>query len=379
MIYLDNAATTWPKPPTVAEAMTRTIQKYGANPGRAGHQMAMAAGRIIWQLRERLCEHFNAADPAAFALTQNCTMALNLGIKGSLISGGHVITTVLEHNSVLRPLHTLEAQGRIRLTLLQPASGQHAVQPEQVRQALCPDTRLVVMSHASNVTGAVQPIEAVASICAGHSTLFMVDAAQTAGVLPIDLNGTHIDLLAFPGHKGLYGPQGTGGLYIRPGLQLTPVLEGGTGSDSHSVLQPDDPPERYESGTLNTPGYAGLSAALRYIRLHQDAIRQQEEELCRALWQGLESAGVTLYGPGLDQPRVGVVCFNIGQMDSGSVADQLDRGGIACRAGLHCAPLIHRHQGSLEQGAVRLSVGCFNTKADIRQAVQAICELREMQ
>ena len=376
MIYLDNAATSFPKPDTVLEAMTRTMGKYGANPGRSGHRLALSAGRIVWQARERLCELFNAQDPAAFVFTHNCTSALNLAIKGALHPGDHVVTTALEHNSVLRPLHTLEQEGRITLSVLSPLPDTFAVTAQQVQAALRPDTRLVVMSHASNVTGAVQPVENVARLCHAHNVLFLVDTAQTAGLHPIDLTATLIDLMAFPGHKALYGPQGTGGLYVRPGLEanILPLIEGGTGSDSHSVLQPADMPDRYESGTLNTPGIAGLSAGIRFVRQNTDAIRQLEQELTYALWYGLQNLpGIALYGPPPDiHPRVDVISFNLGSADSGLVADQLDQMQIAVRAGLHCAPFMHRHLGSFTQGTVRMSVGFFNTKAAVREALRAV-------
>ncbi len=378
MIYLDNAATSWPKPRGVMDAMLKTMRDFGANPGRSGHRMAINAGRILFYVRQAMCDLFHVSDPFQFVFCFNCTDALNLAIKGCLDDGDHVITTSLEHNSVLRPLKELEWQGKIDLTVV-PSGPHGTVEAKQIQKALCPNTKLVVVNHVSNVTGAIQPIRAIGKICENHGALFLVDGAQSAGILPLDLEAMPIDYYAFAGHKGLLGPQGTGGLYIKKGRTLKPLREGGTGSNSESWFQPEDIPDRYESGTLNTPGIAGLGAGIRFILKHQKEILQKERELTRELIEGLlEIEGVRVYGPPLNLPRTGVVSFNIRSLQSGMVGDILDRDyQIACRAGLHCAPLVHRGQGTIDQGTVRISLGFFNTRDEIHQCLAAIQKISQ--
>lgn len=376
MIYLDNAATSWPKPKTVIQAIVDTIQKHGANPGRSGHKMSVSAGRIILQTRELLCSLFHVDDPFQFIFCSNCTDALNLAIKGCLKKGDHVITTSLEHNSVLRPLKAMEQQGKITVTIL-PLSNEKVATPDQVQKAILSNTRMVIASHASNVTGLIQPIELIGNVCKKRNILFLVDGAQTAGTIPIDLGKLPIDLFAFPGHKGLMGPQGTGALYIRPGIIINQLKEGGTGTDSFSLYQPADLPERYESGTLNTPGIAGLGAGINYILQHQEELQYKENNLIDSLYHEIENIkGINLLSGGLEKPHTGVLSMNIQEYPSGAIADILDlKYDIACRAGLHCAPLIHKSLGTISQGAIRFSVSIFNTKKEIYQCIKALNEI----
>ncbi len=368
MIYLDNAATSFPKPPEVARAMAGVLDKIGANPGRSGHRMALAAGRVIYQCRELLAEYLGVDDSARIVFCSNCTDALNTAIHGAISPGDHVIATLLEHNSVLRPLSGLLVGGRIQLTLLTPeADG--TVSAQQVQRAIKPNTRLVVCTHMSNVTGALQPVAAISRVARAAGALFLVDAAQTAGKMDTRPDALGADLLAMPGHKGLMGPHGTGVLYVRPGVQLATMRQGGTGSLSESMLQPEDLPDRFESGTQNLPGIAGLLAGLRFVRAHQAEIAQREAALSERLLHGLANIPrVVLYS----RPGAGVVSFNVGEAQSGQVAEQLDQANVAVRGGLHCAPGVHQHQGTLESGAVRASPGFFNTERDVDTLLRAV-------
>ena len=371
-IYLDNAATSHPKPEAVTQAVLEAMTEYNANPGRSGHAAALAAARRVLETRERLAALLHAPDPMSMIHCFNCTDALNLAIKGSLRVGDHVIATQLEHNSVLRPLCTLAARGRIRLTLL-PPKPDGFIDPEDVRAAIEPDTALIVCTHASNVTGAIQPVAAIGAIAAEHGIRYLIDGAQAVGALPVDVRALRCDLYAFPGHKSLLGPQGTGGLYIRPGVDLLPLREGGTGSSSESLFQPRELPERYESGTVNLPCIAGLCEGCAYVSEHLSAIMMHERELTSALFEGLSALpGVTLYSPREEAARAGIVAFNAGGLSSTQVADALAGAGIAVRGGLHCAPEAHRFLGTLRRGAVRASVGWANTFEDIDALVAAV-------
>jgi cysteine desulfurase/selenocysteine lyase len=373
LIYLDNAATSLPKPKDVSKAMVLALERFG-NPGRSGHKASLEAGRAMYACREELCGLFNTKDPFRYVFCSSCTDALNQAIKGMLPEGGHVVTTALEHNSVLRPLHTLKERGLVTLSVVYPRPDGY-IAPEDIAREINPRTKLVAVNHASNVTGAVQPIEAIADICYRRGVPLLVDGAQSAGCFPVDLGLQGIDLFAFPGHKGLLGPQGSGALYIRESCAPLPLREGGTGSSSMVLTQPMDMPDRYESGTAPTPAIAGLLAGTRYVRRNFHAIVGTEKKLTEELWRGLgKIAGVSLYGPAPGAgPRVGVVTFNIGDMDASAVADRLwAEAGVACRAGLHCAPLAHRSLGTDRRGAIRLSIGPFNTPEDIRSAVKAV-------
>lgn len=373
MIYLDNAATTFPKPEVVYEAMLNQMKSFGANPGRSGHKLAIEAGRCIFSAREIVGRLFNINNPMQIIFTANATESLNLAIKGVLNSGDHVITTSIEHNSVMRPIKTLEAIG-VEHTAVQ-CNEKGELNPQDIETAIKPNTKLIVMTHASNVIGTLLPIEEVGRLAKEKEILFLVDAAQTAGTYDIDVVKMNIDLLALPGHKGLYGPQGTGILYIREGLSVRHFKEGGTGSKSEELIQPDIVPDRYESGTPNTPGIAGLLKGIEFIlETGIENIRRHEEELTQYFIDGLkELPEVTVYGTHDAKKQASVVSINIGDEDSSEIGYILDKVfDIAVRPGLHCSPMTHKTIGSFEQGTVRFSIGYFNTKADLDKALDAI-------
>lgn len=365
MIYLDNAATSYPKPESVLRAVERTMRFLSANPGRSGHRMSLAAARIVLDAREALASLLHVQNPDDIVFGANCTDMLNLALQGACRQGMHVLTSAYAHNSVLRPLHRLAAEGRIRLTI--------AVDP---LARMGPDVDLLALPHADNVTGAILPIEQAAVLCRMHKCLLLVDAAQTAGVLPLYPEEWGVDLCAMPGHKALLGAQGTGALYIRPGLDLEPLKAGGTGTSSHLLTQPRERPERYESGTLNTPGIASLGQGARFCLLHRPEIRGRELLLTERLLAGLlDIPRVTVYGPLDAVSRVGTVSFNVGGLPSGRVADELDAAGICVRAGLHCAPLAHEAMGTGERGAVRASLGYASTAADVDALLRAVARI----
>lgn len=372
MIYLDNAATSHPKPAVVVDAVVDALTAHNANPGRSGHARALAAARIVLESRERLASLLGASDPLSIIHCFNCTDALNLAIKGVLRLGDHVITSMAEHNSVLRVLTELRERRQIELTLL-PTDTEGVLDPEAVRSALTPRTRLVVLTQASNVSGALQPVAEVGALCAREGILFLVDGAQVLGAMPVNVEAMGCHLYAFPGHKGLLGPQGSGGLYIRPGLTLNTIREGGTGASSDSMRQNAEGPERYESGTLNLPGVAGLSAGAQYVSKRLGEIAAHERSLTDHLLRGLlEMPDVLVYGPREVSRRAGLVSFNLQDFPSGPVADALDRMGFAVRGGLHCAPGTHTMQGTLKRGAVRASVGHANTHGEIDHFLAAV-------
>jgi cysteine desulfurase / selenocysteine lyase len=375
-LYLDNAASSHPKPETVYQTVNEVLKNIGANPGRAGHGLAVKAGQWILRTRQALAELFDIKDPNRIVFTANATEALNLGLKGLLNPGDHVITSSMEHNSVIRPLRYLETQG-VEITIV--SGNIHGkIQTGDIEKALRRNTRLIVLTHASNVTGEVLPVSEVAEITQKRGILFMVDAAQTAGPVPISAARMGIDLLAAPGHKGLMGPQGTGFLYIAPGISLRPLIEGGTGSQSELEVQPDFFPDRMESGTLNTPGLAGLGAGIRFIlEQGQDQIRKKEMILTHLLWEGLKKIPrIRVYGPKEAEERTAVVSFNIGSLNPQAVASILDTAyDMAVRAGLHCAALAHRTLGTFPEGTVRVSPGFFNTEMEIETFLQAIGEI----
>lgn len=373
MVYLDNGATTWPKPQTVYEAMVEAVKDKGANPGRGSHRMAREAGRVIYETREILAKFFNVADPARIVFTSNATESLNLAIKGLLKPGDHVLTSSMEHNAVSRPLKLLEDAG-VEVDYL-PCSETGLLDPSTVKKAIKNNTRLVVINHASNVNGTIQPIQEIGKITRESKVTFLVDGAQTAGVIPLDVEKMNIDLLAFPGHKSLLGPQGTGGLYIREGIDLIPAREGGTGGNSESPYLPEVLPDRYESGTPNTPGIAGLGAGVQFI-LSQglEKIWQHEQQLTQQLIKGFQSIEkVKIYGLQDASQQAPVVSINIGEEGSSEVAFILDKAfDIAVRAGLHCAPLAHRTMGTINQGTIRFSIGYFNTPEEIEYTLECV-------
>lgn len=373
MIYFDNAATTFPKPPEVIEAVNDCLKNYCANPGRGGHKLSLQSGRVILEARELLSELFNAGSPERVILTHNATEALNLAIKGFLRAGNHVITTSMEHNSVIRPLKALEQLG-IETTIVQ-CSKDGTIDIKNIEKEIRKETVLIAATHASNVTGTIMPIGEIGALARSYNIEFLVDASQTAGVYDIDVAGMNISMLAFAGHKSLMGPQGTGGLYIREGLELSPLKEGGTGSKSESLYQPDILPDRYESGTHNTPGIAGLCAGIKFIMKTGIAnIRKHEMELLNCFLDGVKGLKqVKVYGVAGNDRQAPVVSINIGDIGSSEISYILDQGfNIATRSGLHCAPIAHATIGTLDQGTVRFSFGYFNTKEEVQVAVDAI-------
>jgi cysteine desulfurase/selenocysteine lyase len=377
MVYLDNAATSSPKPRCVTDAVLRALTEINANPGRSGHARALEAGREVLDCRADLADLMGAADPLSVAFQFNCTDALNLAIKGSLRRGDHVVTTMIEHNSVLRVLKGLERTGQISLTLVNPGPDR-MIDPDDIARAVTGETRLIALTHASNVTGAIQPVAAVCRFARELGIPSLVDGAQALGSMPVNVALLSCDLYAFPGHKGLLGPQGTGGLYIRPGFQLHSLREGGTGSSSESMYQPGELPEKFESGTLNYHGIAGLGAGVRHVAENLSQIFMRERELTTALYEAISAIeGTTVYSPAHESARAGIVSFNIGDLTSSQAADALDQAGFCVRGGLHCAPGAHMTLGTLRRGAVRASVGHATTFEEIEAFARAVSALKE--
>ncbi len=377
MTYLDNAATSFPKPESVYGAMDRFARNSLANPGRSGHKMALESEHALADARHRLNRFFSGQSADRWAFTLNCTDALNMAFKGVLNDGDHVITTALEHNSVSRPLVALASAGRITLTRV-PADAGGTIDPEAVRAAIGPKTRLVAMTHASNVLGTVQPIGEVGRLAREHDLLFLVDAAQTAGVLPINVQTAGIDLLAFPGHKSLLGPTGTGALYVGPRVTLRPWREGGTGGDSLTPTQPTDFPHHLEGGTPNVLGVVGLVAGLDYVEDRGvETIHTHEIELCDRLRNALtELPGFEVFGHADASRRVGALSFRCAALPAPELAGVLDQSfEIAVRPGLHCAPYIHTALGTAPDGLLRVSPGPFNTQADIDHLIDALTQI----
>jgi cysteine desulfurase family protein len=376
MIYLDNAATSWPKPPEVKETMVRFIEEIGANPGRSGHLLSIEAARILYEARETLSTLFHVKDPLRIIFTLNATESINLALKGLLKPGDHVITSSMEHNSVMRPLRDLEKK-RIELTII-PCSREGILDPEKVEKKIQNNTRMIVLNHASNVTGTLLPIKEVGWIARKNNLLFLVDAAQTAGVYPMDMENDAIDLLAFTGHKSLYGPQGTGGLVIGERVnekEMIPLKQGGTGSRSEFQEQPDFLPDRFESGTLNTVGIAGLLAGVQFVLSKGvEKIRQYEIGMIEKLIEGLgKISPIKIYGPKNSKDRMATLSFNISSFSPSEVALRLEREfGILCRPGLHCCPTAHQTIGTFPEGTVRFGLGVFNTEDEIEAALHAI-------
>jgi cysteine desulfurase family protein len=377
MIYLDNAATSFPKPESVYQALDQFARHDLANPGRAGHKMALTAERTLDDCRHLLNQLFHGKEPERFIFTLNCTDALNMAFKGVLAEGDHVITTDLEHNSVSRPLRAMELAGRIKLTRLR-ADGGGTINPDDFRSAITPRTRLIALTHASNVLGTVQPIGEVGRLARERDLLFLVDAAQTAGAVPIDIQDMFIDLLAFPGHKSLLGPTGTGALYVGPRCRVGAWREGGTGGDSSSETQPRELPCFLEGGTPNVLGVAGLAAGIRFVQdKGLDAIRSLETALSERLRQQLEELdGIEVLGHSESSRRVGTLSFRCELLPAAEIGGILDQAfEIAVRPGLHCAPYIHRALGTFPEGTVRVSTGPFSTEGDIELLVEALRQI----
>ncbi len=372
MIYLDNAATSWPKPAEVPKAVAACLRR-AASPGRGGHGLSREADKILFAAREALAALFGAGNSGTITFAANATEAINTALFGLLAPEDRVVTTSVEHNAVARPLRALEDRG-LHLAII-GCDRDGSLPMDSLRTALAGGAKAVVVTHASNVTGAVMPLADIGRLARAAGALLVVDAAQTAGVENIDVAAMGIDVMAFSGHKSLLGPQGTGGLYVREGVSVEPFRHGGTGSLSESDRQPLFYPDRLESGTPNTPGIAGLLAGVNYINKRGlENIRTAENRLIGELLTGLANIpGVAVYGPPPGVPRAAVVSFTIGDRDSGEIAHRLDREyGIACRGGLHCAPWAHRTIGTLVTGTVRFSPGCFTTDADIAAALTAV-------
>ena len=375
MIYMDNAATTIHKPEEVRAAVMAAFDTMG-NAGRGASVPALDASRIIYGTREKLARLFHAGDPRRIVFTANSTESLNIALKGLFSRGDHVITTVLEHNSVLRPLYECRENG-VELTIL-GCDGKGRISYEEMETAIQADTKAVVCTHASNLTGNMIELERVGAMAKRHGLLFVVDASQTAGVWPIDVEKMQIDVLCFTGHKSLLGPQGTGGLYVREGVYIRPLLSGGSGIDTYNEKHPAEMPTALEAGTLNGHGIAGLGAALSWIeKTGMDRIRQRELSLMRRFYNGVfRIPGVTVYGDLETEKRAPVVSLNILDYDSSEVSDELSTVyGIVTRPGAHCAPLMHRALGTVEQGAVRFSFSFFNTEEEVDLAIEAVREL----
>lgn len=377
MIYMDNAATTMRKPKEVAEAVVNAMNSMG-NAGRGANEASLSAARVIYETRELLADFFGAENPKQIVFTNNSTESLNIAIKGILNSGDHVITTMLEHNSVLRPLYEMEEKG-IELSIIK-SDKKGKISYQEMEGTIRSNTKAIICTHGSNLTGNMIDIEKVGEIAKKHGLLFVVDASQTAGVYPIDVQKMNIDLLCFTGHKSLLGPQGTGGLYVREGVQVRPLKTGGSGVQTYSKTHPAEMPTALEAGTLNGHGIAGLHAALLYLKEEGiETIRKKELEYMWQFYHGVENIlNVKVYGDFETEKRCPIVMLNIGDYDSSEVSDELlVEHGISTRPGAHCAPLMHEALGTVEQGAVRFSFSHYNTKEEVETAIRAIKELAE--
>jgi len=382
IIYFDNAATSFPKPDGVAGSVLRYINAVGGNPGRSGHEKSFEAGDILFSVREKCAELLGITNPMRVIFTLNATDALNTAIKGLARHGDHFITTSMEHNSTIRPLKALEDAGMIELTVLQ-CGPDGFVSPDHIEDAIQENTRAAVINHGSNVAGTVQPLGAIGSLCKKNNIFFIADCAQTAGIIDIDMTGMNIDLLAFAGHKGLYGPTGTGGLVISDSFDyscLSPLRHGGTGSLSDSIEQPGFLPDRFESGTPNVAGIAGLLEGLSFIEdIGGTAkIRSHKRDLVDYFISSAEGLDGFRALNSSENIQTGVVSFNIDGSDSAETAMVLsDDYSIMCRAGLHCAPLAHKTMGSFPHGTVRFSFGIFNSRKEIDRAIEALRDISE--
>jgi len=371
-IYLDNAATSYPKPEPVYQRIDHILRHIGGNPGRSGHRMAMDASRVIFEARESAARLFNIKDASRVAFTKNATEAINIAFKGILKPGDHVVTTTIEHNAVVKPLKRMQGQG-VKVTRV-AADKDGRVSPVEIENAITKHTKLVSVVHASNVFGAVLPVAEIGKICRKKNILFMIDAAQTAGAMPIDVEALNVDILAATGHKSLFGSQGTGLVYVKEGIEPLPLVDGGTAEDNDMLEMPD----RLESGTMNTPGIGGLGTGIEFLLKERvEKIRQYEEELIRQILEGLSDIkGIEIIGPSDEKNRTHLVSFNIEGKDPSDIGYRLDNEfGIMTRCGLHCAPYAHKTAGTYPHGAVRVSPGYFNTPNDIEEFVRAVREI----
>lgn len=376
MIYLDNGATSFPKPRQVMDEMMAALTGYCANPGRSGHLMAVKTAQEIYRTRVAVAQLFNIDNAGRIVFTKNCTESLNLAIKGVLKAGDHVITSSMEHNSVIRPLVELKAEN-VSVTVVK-CSKEGFINPKDIEDAVRDNTKMIVITAASNVTGTKMPLETIGRIAVGHQLLFMVDGAQGAGTMNLDVKKNHIDILACPGHKGLMGPQGTGFLYVREGINVKPLISGGTGSRSKEIVQPEDFPEGYEAGTVNAPGIIGLGAGLKFInKIGAEAIGEHERRLTEKLQNGFAYVkGVTLYGPDDTFEKTAVVALNIKGFDSETAAELLnEQYGIAVRAGFHCSGMAHETIGTQDTGCIRMCPGFYTSEKEIEETIKAVREL----
>jgi cysteine desulfurase family protein len=380
MIYLDHAATSWPKPAQVLAAMHDFLAQAGGNPGRSGHRLSIAAGRIVYDARETVAELFNAPDPLRVIFTLNATHAINIALHGVLRPGDRVVTSGIEHNAVMRPLRALagDVPGTCVELAVIPCHADGALDLVAAERLITPGTRLVALNHASNVMGTILPVAKMAALCRRAGALLLVDSTQTAGALPIDMAALGIDLLAFTGHKALLGPPGTGGLVIGERVDtasMAPLLRGGTGSRSEFEVQPEDCPDKFESGTPNGVGIAGLGAGVRVVLEHGlAAIREHEIELTRLLVEGLANIpDVTVYGPQDAGERTAVVSITAAGLRVSEIGLRLDEEhDVLSRVGLHCAPAAHRTIGTFPEGTVRLAAGLPTTRQDVQRAIAAV-------
>ena len=391
MLYLDNAATTFPKPPSVLSAMRECCAKYCGNPGRGGHTLSMRASETVYSCREALAEQFGSGHPENTVFTLNATAALNLAVKGLAEAGDHILISDIEHNAVRRPVDALAREGRIRYDVFPSYAADPELTEEKILEGIrCrirPETRLLVCTHASNLTGDLLDAARIAKIAHAHGALLILDASQTAGAIPIDMTALGVDVLCFTGHKGLMGPQGTGGLCIAPraelrplvsGVDIRPLLRGGSGVHSFDREQPQDYPTRLEAGTLNSHGIAGLEAAADYLLTQGvETVEQTERALMQRFYEGVRRIdGITVYGDFSLPRRAAIVALNLRDWDSAEVSDALYTDyGIATRPGAHCAPRLHQALGTTAQGAVRFSFSAFNTEAEVDAAIRAVREL----
>jgi len=382
LIYLDNGATSYPKPDEVYRFMDSFYRSFGVNPGRSGYDLCMETGALVDTTRKMLADFFNGSDPNRLCFSYNSTDALNLIIFGTLQTGDHAITTTLEHNSVLRPLYHQNRFNGVEIDYV-PFNRHGFIEPEEIKRRIKANTRLVIVNHASNVIGTVQPVAAIGRICREHEVPFAIDASQSAGKVPIDMEQMHIDMVAFTGHKSLLGPTGIGGLYVREGIEIRHTRAGGTGVRSADRMHLEEYPYRLEYGTGNIVGIAGMHAGLKWIlEKGMDQIHHHEMALTRMLRDGLrEIDGVLLYGQDDLTDHIAVLSFNIDGMEALNTGTLLDgEYDIACRTGLHCAPLLHEQLGTDQiGGTVRVGIGPFNTEEQIKTAIRAVAEIADFQ
>jgi len=380
MVYFDNAATTYPKPECVLRAVESAVTEYGGNPGRGGHALAMRASEKIYSVRKKAAEFFHTA-PEKVVFTQNCTMALNMAVKGALQAGEHVVLSCLEHNAVIRPVYRLSQEKGISYDAARVFPYDEARTVASFEKCIQKNTRAVICTHASNVSGLVMPIRALGELCRSYGVLFIVDAAQTAGVLPIDMERDHIDFLCMPGHKGLYGVTGSGMLLLREGMDegtIGTLMEGGTGSLSSQLAQPDFSPDRFEAGTVNVPGILSIGAGLDFIRtMGMERIYRHEFSLCERVYRTLrKTPQAELYTPDfLYGKNAPIVAFNLKGRPSEELTEELSRRGFALRGGLHCSPLAHEYYGTLDTGMVRFAPSVFTSQMQVERFLRNISAL----